>query len=136
MIQQESWYSIDFIFCRFLLICQLEGLDHTFTLKWFFSLEILQNSLRIQSGNRCSRCFLRTDLQTCFHGFSDLWAADFSENIWDIFSSSCAVQKEVHFEHSVGKIFPSLFRRKILFLFNFGERFYLGRECFSQSCYS
>ena len=96
-----------------------------------FFLEILQNSLRTQSENRCCRCFLRTDLQTCLHGFSDLWAARFSENIWDIFSSSCAVQKEVHFEHIVEKIFPSLFRKKILFLFNFGEIFYLEKECFS-----
>jgi len=36
LIQQESWFRIGFIFCRFLLICQLEGLDLTFTLKWFF----------------------------------------------------------------------------------------------------
>ena len=89
-----------------------------------FSLEILQNSLRTQSENRCSRCFLRTDLQTCFHGFSDLWAADFSENIWDIFSSGRAVQKEIQLEHIVEKIFPSLF--------GFGKRFYLEKECFSQ----
>ena len=80
--------------------------------------------------------FLRTDLQTCFHSFPDLWAADFSENIWDIFSSGRAVRKEIHFEHIVEKIFPSLFRIKILFLFDFEKRFYLEKECFAQSCYS
>jgi len=37
--------------------------------------------------------FLRPDLQNMFSRFSDLWAADFFENIWDIFSSNRTVQK-------------------------------------------
>ena len=41
---------------------------------------------------------------------------------------SRAVQKEVHLEHIVEKIFPSLFRKKILFLFDFGKRFLFGKR--------
>jgi len=68
LIQQESWYSIDFIFCRFLLICQLEGLNLTFTLKWFFLLKYCR-TVSETVWEQVFRVFLRLDLQTCFHGF-------------------------------------------------------------------
>jgi len=58
--------------------------------------------------------FLRTYLQTCFHGFSDLWAADFSENIWDIFC--LAVQSKRRFTLSI------LLKR--FFQVYLGKRFY------------
>ena len=36
---------------------------------------------------------MRTDLQICFHDFSDLWAADFSGNIWDIFCLAVQIER-------------------------------------------
>jgi len=50
---------ISFIFSRFLLICQLEGLNLTFTLKWFFSLKYFRTLSQKQSENRGFRVFLR-----------------------------------------------------------------------------
>jgi len=38
-LNKNLWSYIYFTFSRFLLICQLEGLDLTFTLKWFFFLK-------------------------------------------------------------------------------------------------
>ena len=44
-----------------------------------------------------------------------MWAADFSENIWDIFSFDRAVQKEIQLEHIVNRFFQVYFGKKILF---------------------
>ena len=74
--QQESWYSIDFIFRRFLLICQLEGLNLTFTLKWFFLLKYFR-TISETVWEQVFQVFLRADLQNMFSRFFDLWAADF-----------------------------------------------------------
>ena len=43
---------------------------------------------------------------------------------------SRAVQKEIHLEHIVEKIFPSLFRKKILFLFDFEKDFIWKKNAF------
>ena len=65
--QQESLFCCGFYFIRFLLICQLESLDLTFTLKWFFSLK----NFRILSHNTSdNRVFKVLSSQNCKTDFS------------------------------------------------------------------
>ena len=112
LIQQESWYGIGFIFCRFLLICQLEGLDHTFTLKWFFLLKyfrtVSEHSLGTGvpgvSKNRPANMFSR------FFWFVGCWF--FWEYLGYIFFWLCSA-KDVSPCKYCWKAFSILFRKKI-----------------------
>ena len=79
--------------------------------------------------------FLRPDLQTCFHCFLIYGLLIFLEYLRYIFFWSCSPKGDWTWAYC-WKIFPSLLRKKILFSFDFGERFYLEKDCFSQPCYS
>jgi len=62
LVKQESLVCHWFYFCRFLLICQLEGLDLIFTLKWFFLWGISETLSQNRSENSACR-FSKSDLQ-------------------------------------------------------------------------
>ena len=80
-----------FSLSRFLLICQLEGLDLSFTLKWFLSWNTLEHCLRNSSGNRVFGVFLRLDLHNDFHGFFFIYGLAISlVYLGYIFSQPCS----------------------------------------------
>ena len=72
LIQQESSVCYGFHFLRFLLICQLESLDLTFTLKWFF---LFERIFRTVLETRRPGCFQTKTAKNNFtRFFLDFWA--------------------------------------------------------------
>ena len=68
-LNKNLWSCICFTFSRFLLIYQLEGLDLSFTLKWFFFLKYFRTLSQNRSENRIQTIFKSKSCTNEFHVF-------------------------------------------------------------------
>ena len=101
------WYR--FYFLRFLLICKLEGLDLSFTWKWFFFLKYFRTLSQNRSENRVQTVFQDKNCTNEFHVFILDFGLPFSD-ILDKYFVSRVVQGVLPWKQ-YWKIFPILFRK-------------------------
>ena len=102
LVQQESLVCHWFYFYRFLLICQLEGLDLTFALNWFFLWGISETLSHNSSEKSAWSISKAKSAKTIFTIFS-LFLGWCFWNIWHKSAKPCSPKRE--------RFIPILYRK-------------------------
>jgi len=124
LVKQESLVYHWFYFCNFLLICQLEGLDLTFTLKWFFLWGVSETLSQNRSKNNVWSVF---KVRSAKHDFT-IFGLTFFFEIFEINLQLVVKSKRV-FLWKYCRHTYSYFILEIYFTF-----IWFKKWCFSQSC--